>query len=85
MAFRSIEIYQRQFSRSGCAFTPAFGRVEAYFACDFYGTAEAVPLRFVLSREWWDAASEKQIPFGNDNQKSEARQTTLSQRVIELK
>ena len=44
-----------RFSRYGFAFTPAFGRAEACFARDFYGTAEVhsaslrTPLRFVLS------------------------------------
>jgi hypothetical protein len=34
----------RQFSRSGCASTPAFGRKVRAFRPDLYGMAEAMPL-----------------------------------------
>jgi len=37
-------VEKKRFSRSGYAFTPAFGRAEGVFDAVIVGTAEAVPL-----------------------------------------
>ena len=51
----------KQISRSGCASTQAFGRAVRVFDPGFYGTAEAVPFRFVPPLDC-GAVWGKQIP-----------------------